>query len=249
MTPSDEARARLEAEGGPLFLCDWHPAVFLHWAVDPAALQPRVPFPLDLRRGRAFVSLVAFTQTDSRPSRGGKVAAFLTRPCGSLEFLNVRTYVRHGGEPGIHFLAEWIPGRLPVLVGPRLFGLPCRPALVDYDHGDGRGTLRGEVVPGDAEGRVRWRVEVPARAEPRLARPGGLAEFLCERYAAFTSRRGRTGRFRIWHEPWPLLPARAVVLETAPLATTGDWLPSARFLGGQVSPGVPGVWVGSPRKA
>jgi uncharacterized protein YqjF (DUF2071 family) len=246
---SGAARERLRAEGGPLFLCAWKPAIFLHYAVDPAALAPRVPFPLDLRRGRAFVSLVAFTQIDARPPRGGRAAAFLTRPCATLEFLNVRTYVRHGGEPGIHFLAEWIPGRLPVLIGPRWFGLPCRPAMVDYDHGEGRGTLRGEVVPGDAEGRVRWRVDVPEAAAPRTARPGSLAEFLCERYAAFTMRRGRAGVFRIWHEPWPLLPARAVVLESGPLATTGDWLPTARFLGGQVSPGVPEVWVGPSRGA
>jgi len=246
---SGAARARLLDEGGPLFLCDWRPTLFLHYAVDPGALRARVPFPLDLRAGRAFVSLVAFTMVDARPPRGGRVAAFLARPCGTLEFLNVRTYVRHGGEPGIHFLSEWLPGRLPVLLGPRLFGLPCRPARVEYDHGTGTGTLRGEVAPGDAPGRIRWRAVVPEGAEPRTARPGGLAEFLCERYAAFTWKRGRAGVFRIWHEPWPLLPARAVIEEDGPLATTGGWLPSARFLGGQVSPGVGGVWVGPARRA
>jgi len=221
--------------------------VFLHYAVDPAALAPRVPFPLDLRRGRAFVSLVAFTMHDARPPRGGPVAAFLTRPCGTLGFLNVRTYVRPDGEPGIHFLAEWIPGRLPILLGPRLYGLPCRPARLDYRDPEPDGTLRGEVLPGDAEGRVRWSARPRPGASPRTAAPGSLAEFLCERYAAF-SRRGRRSRvFRIWHEPWPLLPARARVEEDGPLATTGDWLPSARFLGGQVSPGVDGVWIGPAR--
>ena len=34
--------------------------VLIHYAFDPAELQPYVPFPLDLRDGKAYVSLVSF---------------------------------------------------------------------------------------------------------------------------------------------------------------------------------------------
>jgi len=58
-------------EGRPLFRAGWRRTVFIHYEVDPAALQPRVPFPLDTRNGKAYVSLVAFTLADLRFAAGG----------------------------------------------------------------------------------------------------------------------------------------------------------------------------------
>src|SRR3954469_204377 len=110
----------------PLFVADWLDAVFIHFAVVPAALQPYVPFELDTRDGVAYVSLVAFTQRRLRPSIGGRIAEVLSAPLACHEFLNVRTYVRVDGEVGIHFLAEWIPNRLAALLGPPMYGLPYR---------------------------------------------------------------------------------------------------------------------------
>ena len=37
----------------PLLFADWTDAVFAHYALDPAVLQPLVPFELDLFEGRA----------------------------------------------------------------------------------------------------------------------------------------------------------------------------------------------------
>src|SRR4051794_27138473 len=95
----------------PLFLADWTDALFIHFAVEPSALQPHVPFPLDLFHGKAYVSLVAFTRRPLRPRLGGRLAARLAAPLATHEFLNARTYVRHPGGRGIYFLAEWIPNR------------------------------------------------------------------------------------------------------------------------------------------
>ncbi|TDJ54766.1 MAG: DUF2071 domain-containing protein, partial [Planctomycetota bacterium] len=50
----------------PFFIADWSRALFVHYAVDPAVLQPLVPLPLDLRDGHAYVSLVAFTMRGLR---------------------------------------------------------------------------------------------------------------------------------------------------------------------------------------
>ena len=69
---SGSARRRMLRPGErPLFLADWTDVLFVHFAVDPAVLQPHVPFDLDLFRGRAYVSLVAFTQRNLRPRVGG----------------------------------------------------------------------------------------------------------------------------------------------------------------------------------
>src|SRR3954464_13958680 len=84
---------------GPFsFLADWERVLMLHYEVAPEKLQPFVPFPLDSRNGKAYVSLVAFTMRGLRPSRGGWLAALPFRPIGTHELLNVRTYVRHGAE-------------------------------------------------------------------------------------------------------------------------------------------------------
>src|SRR4051812_6499459 len=116
----------------PLLLADWADVLFVHFAVDPEALQPHVPFELDLFRGRAYVSVVAFTQRRLRPRVGGRLAAIISRPLAEHEFLNVRTYVRHGGERGIYFLSEWIPNRIACAVGPVMYGLPYRLARTTY---------------------------------------------------------------------------------------------------------------------
>ena len=42
----------------PLFYADWDRMLMIHYEVDPAALRPYVPFPLDLRRGKAYVTLL-----------------------------------------------------------------------------------------------------------------------------------------------------------------------------------------------
>ncbi len=46
---SEQARARMLSHWGePLLLAAWKRVLMIHLEVDPAALQPAVPFPLDL---------------------------------------------------------------------------------------------------------------------------------------------------------------------------------------------------------
>src|SRR5438067_894904 len=86
------------AHDRPLFFAEWLDVVFIHFELEPRVLQSSVPFDLDLRDGRAYVSLVAFTQRRLRPAFGGRLAALFAAPLADHAFLNVRTYVRHGGE-------------------------------------------------------------------------------------------------------------------------------------------------------
>ena len=132
----------------PLFTADWRGAVFAHFAIERAHLQPSIPFELDTREGHAYVSLVAFTQSNLRPSISGPVAAWLITPLARHEFLNLRTYVRVGDLRGIYFIAEWIPNRLAVLLGPRTYGLPYRLGRLHYEVDTTRRRLRGQVRTG-----------------------------------------------------------------------------------------------------
>ena len=180
---SNAARHRMLAKAGePLFLATWDRAVFIHYEADPVVLQREVPFPLDLRSGRAFVSLVAFTLRRMRPRFGGRLGEWLFKPIASHEFLNVRTYVKHAGEPGIFFLAEWLSNPLSVRLGPRTFGLPYRFGHLRYAHGQ-EDNIIGSVTA--KEGRLAYHATIPAASfDPSEAE--SQTEFLLERYTAFT---------------------------------------------------------------
>ena len=243
-TACDLARKRLDEDGGPALLADWTPAVFIHYAVDAHVLQPLVPFPLDLHDGSAYVSVVAFVQHNLRPKVGGRVSALLSKPLATHPFCNVRTYVVVNGDPGIYFLAEWIPNRLAVLLGPPLYGLPYRLGNICYDIADAD-DLRGEVR---AAGTFRFRANAPAGETPDVAAPDGLTEFLIERYTAFTMRGKTPMRFRIWHEPWLHVPVDVEVKDGSLLDTTGDWRRHACLVCGHHSAGVRDVLIGRPCK-
>lgn len=245
--PSAAGRERMVAvRGEPLFHADWLEVVFLHYAVAPESLQPQVPWPLDVRDGRAFVSLVAFTMHDMRPRFGGRPGALLFKPIATHEFLNVRTYVRHHGESGIHFLAEWLPNSLAVALGPLVFGLPYRKGRLAYQNEPLDGGVRGEIVDARSGAALSYRAELDASVIHDACEAGSLDEFLVERYTAFNNTRGIHRCFRIWHPPWPVAAISAHVEDRGLLAQTGPWSRDAVFIGAHHSPGFPCVWMGRP---
>jgi uncharacterized protein len=237
-------RRLLAIAGEPLFLASWERTVFIHYEADPALLQRQIPFQLDLHDGRAFVSIVAFTLLRMRPRLGGRLAEWLFRPIASHEFLNVRTYVRHAGEPGIFFLAEWLSNPLSVRLGPRTFGLPYRFGHLRYMHGHDDGEILGTVTAN--EGRLEYLAAIPATGFDS-SETGSPTEFLLERYTAFTRQRRHRRLFRVWHEPWKQTPIEIEVLSDDLLSSTGDWWRSAEYAGANYSPGVE-VWMGRPHR-
>ncbi len=244
---SDTARARLlRDERGPMLVNDWLEAVFIHLECDADALQPHVPYPLDLHQGRAFVSLVAFTMRRLRLARGGRLVRWATAPFDNHGFLNVRAYVKHNDEPGIYFLAEWLPNALSVLVGPRMFGLPYRFGRLDYEHDGNARTFDGEVAARGGAGRLHYTARGNAADTLQPCDEPSLTSFLLERYTCFTERRGVRRRFRVWHEPWPQVPIDATLHDRSLCDLTGDWALDAHVVSAHYSPGVEDVWIGRP---
>jgi uncharacterized protein YqjF (DUF2071 family) len=245
ITLSEAARRRMLAlPGEPMFYARWDRAVFIHYAADADVLQRDVPFELDLHDGRAFVSIVAFTLARMRPRIGGRLGEWLFKPIATHEFLNIRTYVRHRGEPGIYFLAEWLSNPLSVRLGPRTFGLPYRSGRLVYQHAPNGRALRGTV---DApEGRLAYEGKVCA-LDLETSEAESLTEFMLERYTAFTQRRTRARFFRVWHLPWEIAPAEIEVTADTLIAHTGPWRKTAECIGANYSPGAE-VWMGRPHR-
>lgn len=244
----DAQRRILSRSGEPLFLANWDRALMIHFELDARELQKHVPFELDLFRGRAFLSLVAFTMSHMRPRIGGKLAACLFKPIATHEFLNVRTYVRHDGEPGIHFLAEWLSSGLAVQLGPSTFALPYNHGRIRYEHDWNRGFLKGTVTDVRTDSSLRYTAR-PADNRTFAPCPTGcLDEWLMERYTAFNKTSRLSRFFRIWHPPWPQTRVQAQIEDDSLLTEKWPWMEKATMIGANYSPGLKNVWMGRPHR-
>jgi uncharacterized protein YqjF (DUF2071 family) len=244
---SDQAKARMQASGQrPLFLCNWARALFIHFECDADLLQPDIPYELDLWNGRACISLVAFTMERLRPCLGGRLLEASVAPIATHGFMNVRTYVRHRGNPGIYFMLEWLPNRLSVLLGPVIYGLPYRYGRLDYRHDGERGRLSGSVTAGNEQFKYRGAPNPCTNFAPCAV--GSRSEFLMERYTAYTRRGDTKLLFHIWHRPWPQAPVEIELTETKLLKTHCRWMQFSNNVGANYSTGVQDVWVGAPQR-
>jgi uncharacterized protein YqjF (DUF2071 family) len=249
ITPSAAGLARMkQSRGEPLFLSDWDQVLMIHLEVEREALQRAVPFPLDLHAGRAFVTLVAFTMRRMRPRWGGTLSRLLFSPIATHHFLNVRTYVKVNGEPGIHFLAEWLSNRLAVTLGPQTFSLPYRHGQIHYQNDWRARDVSGSVSCPKTSRAFAYTGRLPSDAEFAPCERGSLDEWLMERYTAFNSVNGRKRFFRVWHPPWPQCPTEVTVTDDSLLLASWPWLASRHLIGGNYSPGVREVWMGRPRR-
>jgi uncharacterized protein YqjF (DUF2071 family) len=253
---SDAARERLlSVPGEPLFIADWELALMIHYEVNPESLQHIVPFELDLRDGRAYISLVAFRMRGMRPRFGGQLTAWLAKPIATHDFLNVRTYVRAAGETGIYFLAEWLSNRLSVILGPPLFGLPYRLGKIAYHHFwerspglPSRAILSGRIEDAAGHGVLAYNAVLDSSLEFCECATGSLDEWLMERYTAFTHHRGRKRFFRVWHPSWLQVRPEIVMIDQSLLKANWPLFNDAQLTGANFSPGVQGVWMGRPRR-
>jgi uncharacterized protein YqjF (DUF2071 family) len=225
----------------PLFYANWDNILFIHYEIGPDELQRHIPYPLDLYRGRAFVSLVAFTMRGMRPRLGGTLGALLFKPIATHHFLNIRTYVRHKSEAGIYFMREWLSNRMAAWLGPWSFGLPYHFGKIEYRNDFEHKQCRGRVEANDGS----FRYCATLTNELGSSAPQSLDEFLLERYTAFTQSRSRRRFFRIWHKPWQQVAAKVEIVTDDLIRATESWWREADCVGANFSPGV-NVWMGWP---
>jgi uncharacterized protein len=197
----------------------WQSLLFAHWRLDADALRPLVPAPLelDLRDGFAWLGMTPFLLS------GLRLRPFPPPP-GVSEFpeLNLRTYVRYGGRPGIFFFSLDAGSRLAVAGARAFYRLPYRVAEMDLEIGGGWTRFRSRRRDGTAGFTARYQPSGPA-APPE---PGSLEAYLTERYALFTVlRSGKVLRGDIHHGPWPLQPAQGEVDGAGLAAAQGIPLP------------------------
>lgn len=181
----------------------WQRQLFAHWKVPASTLRALVPQPLELDayHGETYVGVTPFDLCGLR-------FRFLPPLPIASNFLevNVRTYVRYGGKPGVFFFSLDAASRLAVLGARATFRLPYFAADMNIAQRGDAIDYRSRRTGADAELAVRYR---PTGA-PVTASPGTLDHFLIERYALYVVHtNGRVLRGDIHHAPWQLHPAAA----------------------------------------
>jgi uncharacterized protein len=178
----------------------WSDLLFAHWPVEPAELARSLPRGVepDCHDGQAWIAIVAFRMLGTRPAWGPR------RPTlGSIPELNVRTYVRVDGVPGVWFLSLDASSPFFVTAGRALYGLPYRLAKMAM-------LVEGERVHYlSSRSGAAFAASYEPDGPPCAACPGTLEHFLVERYRLFSRRRGRLLTATVAHERWPLQPAAA----------------------------------------
>ncbi len=200
----------------------WHDLLFLHWPVPATTLRALIPpsLEIDTFQGQAWVAVVPFHMSGIRhrwlPPLPG-IRAFPE--------LNVRTYVRARGRPGVYFLSLDAHNFIAVQTARATFRL-------NYLRAGMRSRRVGEWIEYSSR---RLRCAAP-RAEfrgryrptgPRYdARTGDLDHWLTERYALFVAdRNGAPLIGEIDHSPWPLQPAEVRIEANSMAAAAGIELP------------------------
>jgi uncharacterized protein YqjF (DUF2071 family) len=183
----------------------WHDLLFAHWPIAAHDLRAKVPpaFELDLFHGDAWVGIVPFRMTNVAP-RGVPALRWLSE----FPELNVRTYVRAEGRPGVFFFSLDAGSRFAVHTARTLFNLPYFTATINLGLHDGAVRYQSR----------RERSKVPATLVAEYAPdgavfeagPGSLEYFLTERYCLYNvTRRGEPYCLQIHHPPWRLRTATA----------------------------------------
>jgi uncharacterized protein YqjF (DUF2071 family) len=189
---------------------NWHDLLFAHWEVPVEKMRELVPCGLEIDTfgERTWIGVVPFRMSGVR-LRGTPALPGLS----AFPELNVRTYVKAEGKPGVWFFSLDAANRIAVEVARAWFRLPYFSARMRSEaSGD---EIRYVSRRTDRRGKGES-LAMKYRAEGRYleAQPGTLEYFLTERYCLYAQRPdGALLRGEIHHAPWPLQAARAEFAE------------------------------------
>lgn len=190
----------------PVFLsAKWKHLAFFNYKVDPAILQPYIPYgtELDDYEGNTYVSIVAFRFENTKLL--GWLPAFFHR---DFEEVNLRFYVRRidesGVKRGVVFISEVVPKRM-------LAGI----ARIFYKENYSAAPMSSEISPGNSYS-YRWGEHELRVSDFTMRLPGHASSFerwITEHYFGYTRvNRTKTFEYEVKHPQWELHEPRNVYL-------------------------------------
>ncbi|MEM8867198.1 MAG: DUF2071 domain-containing protein [Verrucomicrobiota bacterium] len=189
----------VQTDRPPFLYQSWKSLLFLHWQIDPATIQTRLPqgLEIDTFQGKAYLGVVPFYMHALRPRFGP--------PCPGISYfpeLNLRTYVRDAtGRKGVWFFSLDAHSKLSVWIARTFFSLPYRYATMSYSIDQDQTTQMRSQRQGEALQTFSYRPT--QRIGP--ARAGSLEAFLVERYRFYSaSSKGQLFIGELTHAPYDL---------------------------------------------
>jgi uncharacterized protein YqjF (DUF2071 family) len=182
--------------------------LFSSWPVNPEMLTPLVPsqFELDVFKGSAWITVEALEMSTVK-IRG---IPPLPRPIKDAQ-INIRTYVRYGGERGIFVISLDCPVTISNPLTRALFHLPFRTSAVgvrvegNHYHCESTRTRRGQPI---AQFAVAGTIGAAIQAVP----PDTVDDFLLNQTLMFAAlQNGTVLRGRVAHRPRTVNPIDARV--------------------------------------
>jgi uncharacterized protein YqjF (DUF2071 family) len=208
---SVEHRPWLPPDAQWLISQSWNDVLFVHFAMDPAALRPLVPevLTLELYDGAAWLTVTPFCTSHLRPSG--------VPPLPMLSFfsqVNVRTCVRRDDKPGVYNFSADAANLSAVWFARMFFRVQYWHSAIQVSgatvgarkSGENTIRFRSRRLHGPAAliGPATFDVAYSPEGVAERARPGSLDEFLTERYCVYSYNRGKLYRTELHHQPWPL---------------------------------------------
>jgi uncharacterized protein YqjF (DUF2071 family) len=222
----------------------WYDLAYIHYRYSVEEVASILPpgLEVDVCDGSAWVGLIPFSM------RGIGVPGLPAVPyLGSFPEINVRTYVRRNGIPGVWFCSLDINRLLPVLVARTTYTLPyCFGKASNKRVGD---ELHTSVVRRWPRGSASTKIQLKI-LEP-IIEPSPLEIFLSARWGLYTTTRSGNLRYApISHPKWKLQRAEIISLDDSLIQAAGFAVPRAQINGEphvMFSSGVP-VRVGLPKR-
>ncbi len=188
----------------------WRDLLFAHWPVSQAILRPHIPagLEIDTFNGQAWLAVVPFLM------RGVRLRYAPAVP-GTSEFpeLNLRTYVKRAGKPGVWFFSLDAANSLAVTVARAWFQLPYYRARMRCEEQLGWIEYESERIHRDAPVAI-FRGRYRGAGRIFQAQAGTLEHFLIERYCLYSATpQGKVLRGDIHHPPWDLQVAEAEIVD------------------------------------
>ncbi|HKE30277.1 MAG TPA: DUF2071 domain-containing protein, partial [Candidatus Angelobacter sp.] len=178
----------------------WGKLLFIHWPIEERLLRPLIPpaLKIDTFDGQAWIAEVPFTMWDIRAFPPHIPAVPGLR---AMHELNVRTYVRFDGVPGVWFFSLDCNNAAAVLGARTLYYLPYYNAEIELEQQESLinySSIRSDSPA--AQFQASW--EIGNLLPP--SEPSSLEYFLTERYCLYSEHGDNLYRSRIHHSRWPL---------------------------------------------
>ena len=192
----------------------WTNLAYVHWRYEPSVIQALLPegLEVDTFDDSAWVGLIPFSMRDVGVPRLPPVPYF-----GDFPEVNVRTYVKRNGVPGVWFFSLDVNRLAPALVARTTYLLP-------YCWGRASNELSDDVLTTTV--RRRWpdiaSTRIQVRVGDAIAESNELENFLTARWGLYSRGIGKSLMYApVDHEPWALQRAELVSLEDTLIIAAG----------------------------